>query len=276
MSKVIQKNIYSLDKLILEFVMRTSDAQSLMSSYGSKLNVSQWVSGKLSVCRYNYSFEVQDCFGDSQSFWIGFQPNWKKYNGQVTFGRVEFNPSKVGDLLEFQGTYLKILSLVDKINIKPIRFDLAIDIPVDRSKVQMLKDKRTYEEYSNSDSDRTQYLGPRNAHGRVKVYNKALERKLDIELTRVELTIDYDKRSLDEVKKILPNLYLLDSFQFPIGITGTDKVLLIAIMGDFSLLGCLPRDKKAKIKSYLADMKLDIAFNVDNYNIVLEQIQEYI
>jgi len=271
-NKILTDTLYSLDKLVLEFEIRKEDAQRLMDLYSVKPNVEQWVSNKLSVCRYNYLVALND----GNSFYIGFCPNWKKRNPYIDSGRIEFNPSKVCFDLEFISVYRQLLSLIPKTLLKPVRFDLAIDLPVARDKVYLIKDKRLYEEYSYSAINKTQYLGVRNNHGRVKVYNKALEQQLDIDLTRIEITIDYDKSTIEEVKKILPSLYILDSFQFSVDVDGTDKVILIAVMNDMSLLNELGRRKKEKIKSYLEYAKFNLTLDYDKYNNVLQQIQELI
>lgn len=271
-NKILTDTLYSLDKLILEFEIRKEDAQRLMDLYSVKSNIEQWVSNKLSVCRYNYRVLLE---GDN-SFYIGFCPNWKKRNPYIDTGRIEFNPNKVCFDLEFISVYRQLLSLIPKTLLKPVRFDLAIDLPVARDKVYLIKDKRLYEEYSYSAINKTQYLGVRNSHGRVKVYNKALEQQLDIDLTRIEITIDYDKSTLEEVKKILPSLYILDNYQFPIGLDGTDKVILIAVMNDMSLLNELGRYKKEKIKSYLEYARYNLTLDCVKYNTVLQQIQELV
>lgn len=270
--KILTNCLYSLDKLTVEFEMLTEVAQTLMDSYSLRSNVDSWVTGKLSVCRYNYRVNCSD----DNSFWIGFQPNWKKGNKYITVGRVEFNPSKLGSDMEFLRFYSQILSRCNHLLIKPIKFDLAIDLPVSREKVYLLKDKRTYEEYSNSFSDRTQYLGPRNSHGRVKLYNKSLESKLNIPLTRLELTIDYAMSSLSDVQCIIPNLYILDSFQFDIDVTGTDKVILIAVLQDISLLNELSRRKQQKIKAYLDSMQLKLELKSSSYQCILNDIKPYL
>ena len=270
-NKILTDTLYSLDKLVLEFGIRKEDAQRLMDLYSVKPNIEQWISNKLSVCRYNYRVLLND-----DSFYIGFCPNWKKRNPYIDGGRIEFNPSKVCFDLEFISVYSQLLSLIPKSLLKAVRFDLAIDLPVARDKVYLIKDKRVYEEYSYSAINKTQYLGVRNNHGRVKVYNKALEQQLDIDLTRIEITIDYDKSTLEEVKKILPNLYILDSYQFSVDVGGTDKVILIAVMNDMSLLNELGRYKREKIKSYLEYARYDLTLDCVKYNTILQQIQELI
>ena len=270
--KILTNAIYSLDKLILEFEMRGEDVQRLMDIYTYNPHVESWFSNKLSVCRYNYRFELKD----GNSFYIGFSPNWRKVNRYTTYGRIEFNPSKVCLDSEFKFLYGQLLSFIPRFRLQPVRFDLAIDLPVARDKVYLIKDKRLYEEYSYSKINKTQYLGVRNNHGRVKVYNKALEQKLDIDLTRIEITIDYDKSTYGEVEKILPSFYVLDNFQFSIDINGTDKVILIAVMNDMSLLNELCRSKKEKIKSYLREIEYNLTLNYEKYNNVLQQVRELI
>jgi hypothetical protein len=140
MEKILKESLYSLDKLTVEFAMLKDDMQRLMDKYSMKSNVSQWESKKLSVCRYNYSVEVEE----ENSFYIGFSPNWKRDNDHhIKFGRVEFNPAKVGDSLIFLSFYNEILCCVSSTMFYPVKFDLAIDIPVARHKVYMMKDKRT-------------------------------------------------------------------------------------------------------------------------------------
>jgi hypothetical protein len=269
--KILKDSLYSLDKLTVEFEMSKDKVQQLMNKYSMNVNFEQWESKQLSKCRYNYTVSLDD----DHSFYIGFCPNWKKRDAYIDTGRVEFNPTKVGYDLVFQSIYGEILSFAGML-LKPLKFDLAIDLPVARDKVHLIKDKRTYEEYSNSQSDRTQYLGKRNAPGRVKIYNKALESKLDIDLTRLEITVDYDNRSVSEVGKLIPEMYILDSFQFSIDMPGTDKVIMLSVLSDLSLLKILGRKKAEKIKAYLADMQLNLSLDTEKYNQVLDTIQTYL
>lgn len=270
--KILINTVYSLDKLILEFEIRGENAQRLMDVYSFNPHVESWCSNKLSVCRYNYRFKLKD----DNSFYIGFSPNWKKVNRFTTSGRIEFNPSKVCLDSEFMFLYGQLLTFIPRFRLRPVRFDLAIDLPVARDRVYLLKDQRLYEEYSYSAINKTQYLGVRNNHGRVKVYNKALEQKLDIDLTRIEITIDYDKSTYGEVEKILPRLYILDNFQLSIDISGTDKVILVAVMNDMTLLNELGRTKKEKIKSYLREIEYNLTLEYEKYNNVLQQIRKLI
>ena len=72
---------------------------------------------------------------------------------------------------------------------------MAIDIPVARSRLRLVKDQRKYTLMKYSNENMTEYLGVRSSHGQVKLYNKALERGLESDLTRLEITVDYERCS---------------------------------------------------------------------------------
>lgn len=223
---------------------------------------------------------------------MGIEPNslpYDKFEKQI---KIEFNPAKVGDdpfLLEM----LKFLNSNSYLTDRIIRrIDLAIDIPVARNRLNLVKDGRIYQEYANiqlenqednkkgfvyqeytkSISDKTQYLGIRNKHGFIKLYNKALESGLNnIDLTRLEITIDMRKSDIIEIQRLLPTVYIFDDFQLQDSITGTDKVLLIACINEPSLLAELPQVKKKKITSFLEKMKLPLRIDEIKYSRVLEE-----
>lgn len=81
---------------------------------------------------------------------------------------------------------------------------MAIDIPVARSRLRLVKDQRKYTLMKYSNENMTEYLGVRSSHGQVKLYNKALERGLESDLTRLEITVDYERCSWGEFKRLFP------------------------------------------------------------------------
>ena len=104
--------------------------------------------------------------------------------------RLEFNPNKVSDNEVFKIIHKLLIKYCRKSLNHIARFDLAIDIPVDRSRCFLVKDRRLYIERKHG-VEYTQYLGSKSASvGRVKLYNKTAEAKLDYPLTRLELTLD--------------------------------------------------------------------------------------
>lgn len=270
--KYLKDAIYGLDKLTIEFMLRIDDAQLIMDRLEYEPSCKPVKSNRRSACYHGFHYDLPD----NNSFYIGFEPNWLPFDKHAKTGRIEFNPAKVSEYKEFQQV-LTWIAIRAGSNIKAVRFDLSIDIPVSRDRVYLLKDKRTYQEYSNSTIDRTQYLGKRNSHGFIKVYNKALELKLEnMDLTRIELTISNDTRSLEDVKSILPTIYILDDLQYSMDLTDTDSVLLRAVLRDMEELQRLSRRKREKIEAYLACMLLDLSINEIRYNSILHQIDDYV
>ena len=110
--------------------------------------------------------------------WIGPTGKRSPYTGFV-----EFNPNKVG---QFAMDNLRAFLSHYKARLHLERWDYAVDVPEDRSRVLMAKDGRNYESYIGRSV--TTYLGKRNQVGRVKVYDKTAESALDVPLTRIEVT----------------------------------------------------------------------------------------
>ena len=114
-------------------------------------------------------------------------------------GFVEFNPNKC----EVNGRrFLEHLFANGCIFVLK-RYDIAIDYSIPRSHVRVMRDRRTYEFVLSSKGGATEYLGTRNAPGRVKVYDKAGEQGLETDLTRVELTCS-GTWTLKDIKEHLP------------------------------------------------------------------------
>lgn len=114
-------------------------------------------------------------------------------------GFVEFNPNKC----EVNARkFINVLYGVGCI-FQLKRFDLAIDYSIPRQCVRLLRDRRKYEYVLSSKGGATEYLGTRNSPGRVKVYDKAGEQDLDLDLTRVELTCAASW-SIQEIVEHLP------------------------------------------------------------------------
>ena len=120
----------------------------------------------------------------------------------MAVGFLEFNPNKVASSDGFAALLVKLRTYVMRAEL--VRYDLAVDVAVSRSKMRLAKDGRKYKcEISLS---MTEYLGRRNSGGYVKVYDKAAESELECDLTRIELTCD-SSWSLDGVRKKWPVVY---------------------------------------------------------------------
>lgn len=177
---------------------------TIYSDYVSK----KYTSNKMKEFFFNYNIEIEE----GKSFYFAFLHNTekRKTDEKETYNfTIEFNPNKLKDnpiinyLLNISGDwYIRSYDLaVDlKINI--------LDILIDKGK------KRKFQFYSNGGDDITYRIGV--GDGKVKIYNKKKESKLDIngELTRIEISRQYDDFPVRDIKLLkygtdyFPELYI--------------------------------------------------------------------
>lgn len=176
-------SLYSLDKIRLNFKVTPSsldDAYKVIDFWMLPKYLRHSSSRSIGTYRDLWTLTF-----DESSIAVGL--SLIRGSGKTDEGKgfIEYNPNKLG----VQGNEL-VRMLIERVGAKfeVARFDLAIDFPINRDTVRIVKDQRKYGcEISES---LTEYLGTRNTPGRVKVYDKRVESKLDYDLTRVELTCD--------------------------------------------------------------------------------------
>lgn len=270
--RIFENNIYSLDMLRINFYISVDDVQRYLNSIKYDIRFKYREMFGVSAYRHNFTVECDN----GHTFWIGFCVNSEKNTNRFRTCTIEFNPCKVGCELLLINTYLKLRSL-SKVSPMVKRFDLAIDIPVDRDRCHLIKDKRTYQEYRNSNTDLTQYLGHRSSGGFVKLYNKAKELGLgDYGLTRFELTIDWEYKDYNFANLFMPVVYVFDDWQLDVDIKDTDKVLLLACLSNMEYIDMLGRDKKKKIRDIIGSHALTLTLDELEYNNILSQIDDWV
>lgn len=270
--RIFENNIYSLDMLRINFYISVDDVQRYLNSIKYDIRFKYREMFGVSAYRHNFTVECDN----GHTFWIGFCVNSEKNTNRFRTCTIEFNPCKVGCELLLINTYLKLRSL-SKVSPMVKRFDLAIDIPVDRDRCHLIKDKRTYQEYRNSNTDLTQYLGHRSSGGFVKLYNKAKELGLgEYGLTRFELTIDWEYKDYNFANLFMPVVYVFDDWQLDIDIKDTDKVLLLACLSNMEYIDMLGRDKKKKIRDIIGSHALTLTLDELEYNNILSQIDDWV
>lgn len=242
---------YTLDKLVVLMRVDGASLQRLLRQLGNGaccdygVIAKDWFSSRIGMYKQNFTIELDKGI----SYYLGVQ-KWddppSEYNVNI---KLEFNPAKVGCYPEFTAFYNQLIMIARHVDFS--RFDVAIDLPVDRQYVQMRKDQRRYLHYLYSLVNRTEYLGLRSEHGNVKVYNKALEQGIDGDLTRVEITLDYDRVTWAEFQRVFPYVYFLGEATPPSKINGTDYVLFLACMDDINRLSYLDHRKRKKIEQLL-------------------------
>lgn len=212
-------------------------------------SIEQFTSNRISAYKHMIILRKKE-----QVITLGLEHNHMTDNVYNNF--IEFNPNKVDmSAVKFIMRYLRKYIKFNKVRGRFFeigRWDLAVDIPVERHYVKLLKEgRREYRYVLGHDGALTEYSGKRNSNGFTKVYDKTKESKLDYDLTRVEVTIEGNDVTF-------PSIYL-KQFQYGISfddLTKTDKVLveMLKRLDDeeqiywFKQLG---KDKQKSLKPYV-------------------------
>lgn len=253
---------YSCDMLRLRFELHFENVCKLCERIDNMhdfintgLDVQYFNSFRESSYRHLFVMKCSDRFITddlSYSFVVGLQHNSEPVSMPV-HGFIEFNPNKCPlDVIErYMGYICDYAIWIDRRTFfELVRYDLAVDVPCPRESLKIVKSgKRTYSYVQGSSL--TEYLGKRNSNGYTKVYDKAYESKLDVPLTRIEITCD----SLHKIA--YPDIQYIDSqYAIDFDLNDTDYVLLslIRLQPEESQqywLNKLGRKKKEKLKQYM-------------------------
>ena len=264
----------SIDNIVLDVSIVRPELIELLElmiqniASGSKATVVSWESRKPGTFRRQVSVRIDD----DRSFWLGI--------GLVGNGvledrcRLDFNPNKVANDANFQMIHQFLIRNSREVYRKIPRFDLAIDIPVERNRCFLVKDRRMYIERRHG-SEFTQYLGSKSSTvGRVKLYNKAIEADLNYPLTRLELTLD---PTLDYEKISFPTVYYIDSSEpvdDAVRITDTERFILNALLQGYGSLDGLGRKTRKKIEELLRCYVKKVEITKIMHQKIIEQLNE--
>lgn len=214
-----QVALYSLDKMRLSLKFSPHDFEQIQTLFDTWTIADDAYSGssnKLAGFRDWWVYRF-----DETAINVGI--GWNSPGGKVEAGKgyIEFNPNKV----DMQARKLINKLAGNRVRMRATRYDLAIDCPIPREELRVIKDQRVYE-CVVSDAI-TEYLGQRSKPGRVKVYDKQKEAGLSFPLTRIELTCDGNWTD-EEVLRQLPLCYAYGNSEFN-ELSRTTRV--IALMG---------------------------------------------
>lgn len=265
---------YTLDKLVVYLRVRSSTVDKIAKVWNSGSDelcsvVKFWIGHSPAVCSQNYTLQAST--GDTLYMGVGIYGAAPSDFWETV--KLEFNPAKVGSCHWFCALYNLLIAGSKYVDFK--RFDVAIDLPVARSRLQLLKDQRKYSLLEYSAENKTEYLGVRSAHGNCKLYNKALEQKLKDDLTRLEITVDYANSSWQEFQRIFPVCRYVGSGVPPDSLKDTDLVLFLACADHPEYLRMLGRNKRKKIEQLLATTAQNVEPDKDLYMNILAQILWY-
>lgn len=271
---------YSIDNVVIKgkLYYDASDLfQALLNWLSKRVDLQYTYFETSAFASYHYQFRFELDY--KRGFFLGVGFNSAK--GVQPYVGLDFNPNKVMDYGDFVEVYNYVISLC-----RPVikRFDLAIDIPVLRSNIFMLKDRRKavsdqedpFVDIRNSWEDHTQYLGRRSNCGYVKLYNKQRESKLNTPMSRLELTLP---PALALEDKYIPNVRYFNDLQMvfnELKLNGTDRVLLMACIDDPQFLSMLNKNgKRKKIMEILDQYTHKVEVNKAIYDQIIMQVWQY-
>ena len=247
--------IYSVDMIRLSITYLTDKTQILcdyLSDYELSGDVIITYYESFKFLSYRHLWRVECKYNDvvpgTCVFSLGMDFNG--YKQERDKGFIEFNPNKCMNSKHFK----KLLDAITRCSLDMTlkRYDLAIDIPTDRRNVRLVRDRRKYELVENKGA-LTEYLGARNEGGFVKLYDKTKESDLNYVLTRLEITLDNEKKLAD----VFPTVYIVDVQRAMLGVNNlndTEMVLLELLQNsetpEYYLRRC-GRKTQNKLKQYL-------------------------
>lgn len=242
--------VYSVDMLRLKTYITYStftEIEFRFKSIWAKYISQSYTSARPFNFFYNYVIEIEE----GKSFYFGFLHNSEKRSTEEreTYNfTLEFNPNKLQD----NPILLYLLDISSEWYIKSL--DIACDLKVNILDIIYDKGrKKSVNIISNGFDDKTYRIGKGN--GKIKIYNKKIESKLDIpgDLTRVEISREYDdfpitNMVLYKFEDCFPELFLNEYlYSFSDYKNKTLLAILYAVQNGFPI-NDLTRDYKNKIK----------------------------
>lgn len=259
----------SIDKAVIDYKLDGPLALDALVKFLDMLpirmavDVKSWSSFRWATFRENFTVAFQD----RNSFWLGVGLNNAKT--EHTRARLEFNPNKC----IHHAAFLAVLAFLNG-HTRPMhtaikRFDLAVDIPVERENAKFLKDGRVYSERRHG-KEWTEYLGPKSSTvGRCKLYNKQVEANLLFPLTRLEVTID-PTTPFDALP--WPKAYYVTRRQIGVeelSFSNTERYILSALLAGYGSTRDLCRKTREKMDTLISQCVQPITITPRDYAKIL-------
>lgn len=200
--------IYSCDMVRLNFTLCIAfDFSNWLDSYYDdiRFSIKFFINKKSVGYKYLYNIAIDD--GDFKcSFAIGLCLNSLAENNLKGF--IEFNPNKCMKLQLFYDFYCSLFAYLQELSL--VRFDVAIDIPINRKYCKLKRNYRCNYDFEiveskigdNLNRSLTEYQGRRNNNKFTKLYDKKAESHLDYDLTRLEYTFTADEKDFDSLAEV--------------------------------------------------------------------------
>lgn len=204
---------YSIDKIKIMFKhIKTNEINDFLKELELCCELKYYSSMHLTKCKHNFVYSQDN--NREGTIYVGVVPNWLKESRFDKCIVLEYNPNKVNP---FSFDKLEWLARIPRGLWYVMNFDIAVDIPIAYNTITMLKrDKREYFCTIGHSETETRYLSKANANGSIKLYNKALEQKINADWTRFEITIKDIHTYCPEYSEFdlvckLPALYRIDT-----------------------------------------------------------------
>ena len=257
--------VYSCDNIRLKALLAEDDEciQSFRNFFDNPMNLRvSDVIERHAQGKYRYMWNIScDKTTYTVLYWFNGFDNNPDYRRYII---IDFNPNKLNVNERQEITNL----LRNFVEVDVVRFDLAIDIPIKREFVHLIKDNRTYEFQDHNENGITEYLGTRNNTNYVKVYDKTRESSLDEAMTRVELTC---APSLGEAIKHFPSV-LIEHEQISLELLEYDDLnsTQIAMVSALKTLSVKDRQQFLKSLNYRMKTKLSPYVLADTYELKID------
>lgn len=279
--------IYTVDKVWVKPIINEtvreffSDNITALNSYIMGLHISEE-----DTRSYHYRYSCyKDYYNDRGEKYAQIEIKMLQNNTEGDdCCRIIFNPNKFCNSEECISDLNAILSLADAYYVEMM--DIAIDIPTNKEKVHLVKDKRVKLDCSNTKWNQTEYLGKnRNTIGHVKLYDKQSECKLSNELTRLEITVGnpLEKSWLNSVSKRLPKVIISavenEGTSLSANLNDTEKVIVLALIDSPKMIELwkkLGYKMKKKIEPYIFADDIELEYDMEAIQKVANNIIETI
>ena len=155
----------------------------------------------------NYAHTITYKLADGKSFAVLIgRYDYKESKNQIAAEVViDFNPNKVP-----ARAWKRITGILAAraISAYVVRFDLALDLPIQRSILQLVQRPGSqYHLLSDEEYTQTEYTGQRSHHAAVKLYDKGAELQLPTPCTRLEITIERSR--FKTLQQLMPDIISL-------------------------------------------------------------------
>lgn len=260
---------YSIDMLRLRVEVSVSSLQFLVDMLQNYLGSKMWV-GR-SIKDYKYNFSVSEL---NYSFYLAFLHNTERLHEKSKVSLViEFNPNKCSWTGSTLLSYILTSYFVDDPTV--VSLDVAVDIPVNINSIIVDRQvKRRVLTYDLGGDNKTIYVGQGN--GRVKIYNKAREMGLDVDLTRMEISIKFNGSMSSMLRYSFdyefPKVYVVNSAN--ISNNAILSACIYACLNGFSL-SSFSRKYRNKLKAILNSVSLLDVKNERITNVIRSFASEY-